>query len=197
VLRVTVYTSARPNQAPDVFWAEMAPCEHLVQLYSDETEFLDSLEAFAAGGLQLGEAVIVIATAPHVAALNQRLRARGMSLPKLQMSHQYITQDADELLGSFMRDDWPDDERFELAVESLLGRAAGNGRRVRAFGEMVALLWARGHNGATVRLEHLWQELCHSRKFSLLCAYPKSGFTGDAASSIRDICATHTAALIS
>ena len=26
----------------------------------------------------------------------------------------------------------------------------------RAFGEMVALLWAKRHIGATVRLEHLW-----------------------------------------
>src|SRR5688500_19228341 len=53
-------------------------------------------------------------------------------------------------------------------------------RSVRAFGEMVAVLWANGHNGATVRLEHLWHAFCQSEAFSLFCAYPKTGFTQDA-----------------
>jgi hypothetical protein len=63
---------------------------------------------------------------------------------------------------------------------------------VRAFGEMVALLWAQGHCGATVRLEYLWSRFCDQQGFSLLCAYPKSGFTSDAADSIRQICDAHS-----
>jgi hypothetical protein len=34
-------------------------------------------------------------------------------------------------------------------------RGTRHGRKVRAFGEMVALMWARGECGATVMLEHL------------------------------------------
>jgi hypothetical protein len=45
------------------------------------------------------------------------------------------------------------------------------------FGEMVALLWARGQAAATVRLEHLWQQFCKEHAFSVFCAYPKAGFT--------------------
>jgi hypothetical protein len=71
-------------------------------------------------------------------------------------------------------------------------RARQNEGRVRAFGEMVAVLWANGHNGATVRLEHLWHAFCQSEAFSLFCAYPKSGFTQDASTSIKEICATHS-----
>ncbi len=53
-----------------------------------------------------------------------------------------------------------------------------DGRRVRAFGEMVAVLWDQGQNAATVRLEHLWHKLCPEEKdFSLFCTYPKAGFT--------------------
>ena len=74
-------------------------------------------------------------------------------------------------------DQWPDAELFDQFVTQVLERAGRGGRRVRAFGEMVALLWAQGHNGATVRLEHLWHELCRRESFSLLCAYPRAGFT--------------------
>ena len=73
-----------------------------------------------------------------------------------------------------------------------LQRARSHARPVRAFGEMVALLWARGDNAATIRLEHLWQTLCLAQGFSLFCAYPRSGFTQDAGDSIRQICETHS-----
>ena len=62
-----------------------------------------------------------------------------------------------------------------------------------AAGEMVAILWARGHTGATVRLEHLWHRLCATESFTLFCAYPKIGFTQDGPASIREICAAHSA----
>jgi len=62
---------------------------------------------------------------------------------------------------------------------------------VRVFGEMVALLWAKGYPGATVHLEHLWSDFCKNVAFSLFCAYPKSGFTEGAAKSIVQICNSH------
>jgi hypothetical protein len=46
-----------------------------------------------------------------------------------------------------------------------------------------------------VRLEYLWQNLCRQEAFSLFCAYPKSGFTGDIAVSLQNICAAHTRVL--
>ena len=46
----------------DVFWGEISPCEHLVQIYLDDSAFLDSLEGFVAGGLLAGDAVILIGT---------------------------------------------------------------------------------------------------------------------------------------
>jgi len=63
---------------------------------------------------------------------------------------------------------------------------------VRAFGEMVAILWAQGHAAATVRLEHLWSKLCENERLPLFCAYPRAGFTTDQASGLRDLCAAHS-----
>jgi hypothetical protein len=187
-----------PEVAPrlpgsSVFWGEIAPCEHYVQIYRDDVVFMDTLEGFVAGGLRSGDGVILIATPEHLKLLEQRLLVQEIDVTAARAGDQYIALDADETLNRFMLGAWPDDERFKALVGGLLARArGGSGRRVRAFGEMVALLWARGNVGATVRLEHLWTGLCKSDAFSLFCAYPRVGFTRDAASSISELCAAHS-----
>ncbi len=179
------------ERAHDIFWAEIAPREHLVQVYPDEHLFLESLERFVVGGLRKGESVIVIATSEHRKTLEERLEAYG-TLASARRENHYISLDAAETLSRFMVDGWPDATRFRQLIDELLLRAGANERRIRAFGEMVALMWAQGHNGATVRLEHLWHEVCESMNLSLFCAYPQSGFTQDALSSIKEICSLHT-----
>jgi hypothetical protein len=94
-----------------------------------------------------------------------------------------------------MIDGWPDEDRFEEIVTDILRRATKNGRKMRAFGEMVALMWAQGHCCATVQLECMWQKFCEKESFSLFCAYPKSGFTQDAHESIARVCAEHSKVL--
>jgi hypothetical protein len=177
---------------PAVFWGEISPCEHLVQIYSEDAPFLDALVAFVAGGIQAGEAVIVIATPEHRVALRDRLRAEGIDVAAAIATDLYIALDAEATLRKFMVDGWPDDMRFNYVIHDILARARGTGRRVRAFGEMVAILWGQGHNGATVRLEHLWNELCGQKSFALFCAYPRAGFTQDTTASLEAICAAHT-----
>ena len=145
----------------EIFWGEIAPCEHLVQIYEEDGAFLDCLAGFVSGGLKAGEAVIIIASAAHRHSLEFRLRAQGVNLAAAVMEGQYFAFDAEQSLSKFMVEGWPDENLFNHFVNSLLARARGkNDRRVRAFGEMVAVLWAEGHNGATVRLEHLWHQFC-------------------------------------
>lgn len=176
----------------EVFWGELTPCDHLVKIYQDDQALLDSLEGFTVGGLAAGDAVIIIATPAHRESLQGRLENQGFNMAAAVATDQYIVLDADETLAKFMRNDWPDEELFHNLVEKLLIRAQAGGRRVRAFGEMVAILWAKGNNGATVRLEHLWGRLCHGKTFSLFCAYPKSGFTQCTSVSIKEIFDAHS-----
>ena len=176
----------------EIFWGEMAPCDHLVEVYAEEGAFLDSLTGFVTGGIRADEGVIVIASEAHRQALQKRAAAQGVDLNLARYDDQYIALDAEETLSKFLVDDWPDENRFSRLVGDLLQRAGKNGRRVRAFGEMVAILWARGQNAATVRLEHLWDELCQRKGFSLFCAYPRSGFSQNAEDSIKEICNTHS-----
>jgi hypothetical protein len=185
---------AVPNRKSgvQVFWGEMAAPEHLVQIYEREAAFLDSLEGFVGGGLESGEAAVVIATPAHRAELGDRLTRRGLDLAALTASDQYLALDAEETLGRFMRGGWPDEPLFANTVTEILARARQGGRRVRAFGEMVALLWARGDASATVQLEHLWHRLVEIEAFSLFCAYPRAGFPQDAMASMAALCAAHS-----
>lgn len=176
----------------DIFWGEIAPCDHVVQIYENDNVFLDALAGFVGGGINAGECVIVIATVAHLDALENRLTSFGIKVDTLINDDRYIPLNAEETLAKFMVNGWPDEDLFMKTVSDLMNRAGCRNRRVRAFGEMVAILWAQGNSGATVNLEHLWNKFCAKQSFSLFCAYPKSGFTQDINESILSICGCHS-----
>lgn len=177
----------------EVFWGEIAPCDHLVQIYESDEVIMNSLEGFVISGIKAGESVIIIATNEHIKGLNRRLVLNGYEIEDLLRNNQYIPLSAEETLEKFMIKGWPNDDKFMATVTTLVEIARGTEKRkVRAYGEMVALLWAQGNNGATVHLEHLWNKFCESEVFCLFCAYPKSGFSQNVIESIHHICSAHT-----
>ena len=163
-----------------------------MQIYENDSVFLDTLEGFVSGGLRGGETLVVIATTPHLFALKHRLRAAGHDLKALRLSGQYITMDAGAALDRFMVDGYPDERLFGETITALIDTAQKGGQRVRAFGEMVALLWANGQRDATIRLEQMWNNVCHEKGLSLFCAYPRIGRMQDAIDSLADIRALHS-----
>jgi hypothetical protein len=67
------------------------------------------------------------------------------------------------------------------------------GTRLRIYGEMVAVLWARGHYHAAIWLEKLWNKLATQHDFNLLCGYPSSWFVGpEMESHFQEVCACHS-----
>lgn len=181
-----------PAKDVDVFWAEIAACDHCVQIYENDDIFFTALEAYVSAGLRQGEAVILIATAPHLKLLEERLARDDFDIPAAVARDQYIALDAEAAIKTFMESDWPDEERFNAFVSALLQRVRPRYPRVRAFGEMVALMWAKGQVRATIQLEHLWARLCNSEQFSLFCAYPRSGFVQNAQESMMDVHLAHS-----
>jgi PAS domain S-box-containing protein len=162
--------------------------QHFVQFYEQDEFLLDEVSGFLKTGLQAGHSCLVIATPQHLAGLDERLE--GLSRDRSR----YIALDAAATMSKFMIDGYPDARRFEDVIASALRRVSGNGtRRVHAFGEMVALLWAEGKHEAAVGLEELWNALAASNDFSLLCAYPLAGFHhAEHGSSFQRICDAHS-----
>jgi hypothetical protein len=180
------------SSATRVFWGEIAPNDHIAHFYDDDETLLITLAEYIAEGLTKGESIIIIATPQHLSALAHLLGTNGVDLMRPLAEDRYIALDAGVALSCFMVDGSPNEEMFASLVGYLIKRASKNGRHIRAFGEMVALLWAQGNHAATVRLEHLWGECCRDYGFCLLCSYPKAGFTEDPAGSVAEICAHHT-----
>ncbi|HKU13668.1 MAG TPA: response regulator [Steroidobacteraceae bacterium] len=172
-------------------WAEIGDCDHLVQFYDDSTALVATLGGFIGGALRAGGAGIVIATRAHLDALEQDLAGRGIDIAAARQNRQYIGLDAAETLERISTNRWPQPERFESTVGSLVREARARWGSVRAFGEMVGLLWEGGGAGAALRLEGMWSDLARSAPFALLCGYHVDQLrTGDRA-RLAEISALH------
>jgi signal transduction histidine kinase len=167
--------------------------EHFVQFYESDAFLLDKLAEFVAEGLGAGEACVVVARGERGEGLDGRLRALGLDPEAARARGQLLTRDAAETLSLLMDGGAPEPSRFEEVVGGLMARAGHGQRRVRVFGEMVALLWADGNRDGAIRLEALWNGLQRTRPFQLFCAYPMSGFGREPhAGPLGHVCAEHT-----
>ena len=179
--------------SPRAAWSALAPDEHSVQIYGDDNTFLDTLEGFVTGGIFAGEGVVVIATASHLHDLEKRLRSNTwLQLDRARWEERYIALLAQEVLDRFMVNGRPGEALFGAAVRPLLARARAGRRKMRAFGEMVALLWSQGNAAAALELERLWNVLIKRERFSHFCAYPRSLFKRDDEASFQSVCAAHS-----
>jgi KaiC/GvpD/RAD55 family RecA-like ATPase len=171
--------------------AALSPKDHHVVLYADDEALIESLVDYVSKGFDAGETVIIIATPDHREALNAELVSRKYDLNAAMRNRLYIVMDADVLLNTFMRDNWPVQDLFLQALSPLLETARADNRKVRAFGEMVRLLWKNRLHGATIQLEQLWNNLSQQFDFTLLCGYPVSAFDQGLQSALKHVCKAH------
>jgi len=160
-----------------------------VRFYEDEDSLCRLVGEFIGSGLEQGQPAVVIATPAHTAAIDECLRERGLDVEALKRLGDYVTVDARESLGMFMVDALPDSRAFRHNMGETI-RLALRGREhatVRAYGEMVDLLWKDGLEAAAIRLETLWNELANTHGFRLLCGYSMGNFyKGAALEDIKD-----------
>jgi PAS domain S-box-containing protein len=172
---------------------------HIIQLYTDDRFLIDTLSRFIGEALAVGDGAIVVATPSHQRDLAKRLSARGLDTTKASAQGRYIVLDAGECLRSFMLDGAVGPARFHEIIGGALTQVRGkigHGARIAVFGEMVALLWAEGKPEEALRLEGLWNDLANIHSFSLLCAYPITGFSnGSHIEPFLRICSQHSRVL--
>jgi hypothetical protein len=175
------------------FWRDIAPGEHVLQVYENKASFIDTLAAFVGAGINAGDSAIIIAFPEHIHLLEEKLIEHVLQLETLKKDDRLIFLDAEETLQSLMTGDLPQPEKFESVISALVKKAAGReGRKVRAFGEMVAILSQAGNFEGTRRLEELWNSFCNREGISLLCAYPKNLIEEGTEDQYRQICNCHS-----
>jgi signal transduction histidine kinase/CheY-like chemotaxis protein len=168
---------------------------HLVQFYENDAYLVDSVSRVIAKALEDGEGAVIIATPAHREALEERLETRGLDIPSLCQQGRLVILDASETLAKLTLDDHPDAARFDEVIATTIANtnAASPHHFTRAFGEMVALLWAEGKRDAALQLEALWNGLNQRLGFSLVCGYPLNSFStaldGD---YLAKVCAEHS-----
>jgi len=169
------------------------PGDHIVQFYDVDGDLVASVATHLAGALEADDAAVVIATAAHRRAFARAMVRRGIDVPAARAGGRLVELDAAQTLGCFMRDGMPDPAGFDAAVGGVVRRACEGGRRARAFGEMVALLWDEGQVGAVIALEALWNRLALQLPFSLVCGYPSEVVAGEEhAAACAHMCSLHS-----
>ena len=165
---------------------------HAVRFYEDAQSLARMVATFVAEGFIESLPAVVIATPDHLDAILEKLSGMSFDLDHLKQQNDLIVLDAREALALFMVDGMPKAEKFESAMLPVIDKAC-RGRQdcvIRAYGEMVDVLWKDGMEAAAVRLEMLWNHLANTRDFSLLCGYSMGSFYKDAA--FDAICHQHT-----
>jgi signal transduction histidine kinase len=170
-----------------------APHDHTVQFYDSDEFLAERVADFVRDGLRNAETVILVATPEHRDLFCARLAAEGIDVAQERSLGHFTLLDASETLGTFMVGGMPDWELFNERMGSVIERCSRTGKGIRAYGEMVDLLWRSGQTQAALKLEELWNALAQTHSFSLLCGYVMNNFFRETdAGRFESVCSAHS-----
>jgi len=162
---------------------------HGVQFYNDPDALCRIVGGFVGEGLEQGSPALMIATPDHADRIDDCFRDRGIDVDALRRQGYLVTMDARATLQLVMVDGMPNPGAFRRVISSALAkvRRGRDHATIRAYGEMVDLLWKDGLEEAAIRLETLWNQLGSNRELRLLCGYSMGNFyKGTAIADIHD-----------
>jgi hypothetical protein len=166
--------------------------EHLVRFFArDERPLVSEVAGYLREALSEDGGAIVIAAESRRRAILAEVRARVRN--DAACDERLLGLDAEEMLAAFVRDGRPDAALFDANVGEPIRRLAARSRCVRAYGEMVGLLWERQAYACAIALEGLWNELMERVSFDLFCSYPIDVLgEGFQMPSVRPLLALHS-----
>jgi signal transduction histidine kinase len=169
---------------------------HQVQFYESSEYLCEAVSRFVADGIIASQPTVVIATEAHRARITDRLNLAGYDINRAFKLGTVCFHDAHASLAQFMINDLPDPDLFRDRIGGVIRKAMRQCPQpvnVRAYGEMVNVLWEQGNKDAALRLEELWNELAGTHDFSLMCAYAMTHFTRESdAPMLEEICRRHS-----
>lgn len=175
---------------------DAGPRDHVVQFYQDDADLAGQVGSYLREAVCGGGVAIVIATASHRDLFRERLSASGADMTAATASGAYLELDAGDTLRRFMGGGTPDRARFDATIGHVIRAAGAQDRQVRAYGEMVALLWDQGLVTGAIELESMWNDLGRAEAFSLHCAYPLNSVADPGRSrGLAEVCLQHASVL--
>src|SRR5689334_17497 len=121
---------------------------HAVHFYDTEDFLFEAVASFFEEGLRAGHPAIMIATDAHRDGFANALKTKGLD------DKHIVCADARETLATFMNGAMPDVDAFRASIGGLIKKTANGGgpSSIRAYGEMVDLLWRDGNPEGAIRL---------------------------------------------
>jgi PAS domain S-box-containing protein len=169
---------------------------HVVHFYERDEDLAGTVAQFVGEGLRSGEAAVIVASEPHCALFVDRLKAMNIDVEAARTAGALTILDASATLAKLMVHGLPDAALFKRVVGSVIESLCTRGARwvkVRAYGEMVDLLWRAGNQAGAIALEDLWNELAGQYPFDLFCAYALDGFQeAPHARGLPEVCEKHS-----
>ena len=162
-----------------------------MQFYDAIEELFGSVGAFLADAVRSGDVAIIVATAPHRIGFEAALIANGVDVARAVTDGVLIVLDVQETLAEISVDGMVDPDLFAVVVGGLVRRVAVDHRAVRAYGEMVSVLWDAGQVNGALELEEMWNRLAVELPFSLYCAYSSATVSPDS-DGYREVCHRHS-----
>ncbi len=149
--------------------------DHLVQLYGEDDQLLArNVSAYLIEGMRRLDGLVVISTPEHAKTIRRYLAEEGApTTAEVERKGRLLFLDAQTTLDSILADGQPDEALFDSVVGGALRevQARSGSGKVRAFGEMVGLLWNDERYAEAEHLERLWNTALAGSGFCLYCAY--------------------------
>jgi len=168
---------------------------HSVHFYDTNKALIDRLCGIVSSGLDIGNAILIVATADHRDQLLDALAINRVDVAAHTNEDRLTLCDAKEMLSRFMVAKVPNPTLFSDCVGKLMNKAKASAiskeHGLVVFGEMVALLWDEGNHEGALALERLWNGVLNERAFHMHCAYPRDLFAQDEG-GMANICDSHS-----
>lgn len=180
-------------QARDI---QVADGAHVVKFYEDDAELVAAAGPYLAAAIHADGVALMIATEPHRRSFESALEAHGVDVDSAKAAGRLLALDAATTMSQFRAGGGIDHNAFHEVIGGVLRSAAGAGRPVRAYGEMVALLWDDGDALGAIELEKLWHELGRELPFTLVCSYPTASVAAAGQTrALAQVCRLHSSVL--
>lgn len=146
---------------------------HIALFYRDDDLLARCVAWWASASLIRRGGAILIGRSDKLTRIRRELARVGVDIDAHVEAGRLVFEEAEDMLARFHGPAGPQREAFRQALDATLAkvRAATATGEVRAWGEMVDLLWEEGERDACCKLESLWGEVLVSRDLQLLCSY--------------------------
>jgi PAS domain-containing protein len=171
-----------------------SPNEHLIQFYNAEDTLFDAISSFILPSFFSSEhAAVIVATKPHLEALDLYLRQQNLVPELLRKRDQMFLAPAEAILETLMPNGVVEEKIFFDFFGPLFARLQKKYPRLLVYGELVNILCERDEHVKAHELEEVWEAFLLGKDAALLCGYNLNVFSSDGLEDVfQKICRSHS-----